>query len=221
MSRHFQHIVITFLLLAVVVGSVSGQEVTKQAVFCRTDGKIEADSSAMMTAEWRNRVVCDFLRYAVPSADVTTIDYCDTYSGLMMEDSTSISIDRVTFSNSGDKQIKWFADIPEKGYADIDIPSEAPEKCIAFRKDSTLIIVWCNLFADSDKIFNRVNEVLDMNKRYSVFQYDNGDDYIQDGMHRIIDNRWLIGYADENGKAKVTGKGEMKEVPGSVGEYRH
>ena len=151
MSRIFQHIVITFLLLAVVVGSVSGQEVTEQAVFCRTDGKIEADSSAMRTAEWRNRVVCNFLRYAVPSAD---IDYCDIYRGLMMDDSTSISIDRVSFPNSGDTQIKWFADIPKKGYADIDIPSEAPEKCIAFRKDSTLIIVWCNLFADSDKVYH-------------------------------------------------------------------
>ena len=209
------------IILAVATGSVYGQEVTERIWFCRTNGRIETDSSTMRTAEWRNRVVCDFLRYAVPSADTTAIDYCDTYSGLMMDDSTSISIDRITFPNSSDTQIKWFADIPEKGYADIDIPSEAPEKYIAFRKDSTLIIVWCNLFDDSDKIFNRVNEVLDMNKRYSVFQYDNGDDYIQDGMHRIIDNRWLIGYADENGKAKVTGKGEMKEVPGSVGEYRH
>lgn len=161
MSRQFQHIVITFLLLVVTAGSMSGQEVTEQTVFCRTDGKIEADSSAMMTAEWRNRVVCDFLRYAVPSADVTTIDYCDTYSGLMMDDSTSISIDRVTFPNSGDKQIKWFADIPEKGYADIDIPSEAPEKCIAFRRGSVLIIVWCDLFADSDKVLNMINKVLD------------------------------------------------------------
>lgn len=220
MSRQLRHIVI-MIILAVATGSVYGQEVTERIWFCRTNGRIETDSSAMRTAEWRNRVVCDFLRYAVLSADTTAIDYCDTYSGLMMDDSTSISIDRVTFPNSSDTQIKWFADIPEKGYADIDIPSEAPEKCIAFRKDSTLIIVWCNLFDDSDKIFNRVNEVLDMNKRYSVFQYDNGDDYIQDGMHRIIDNRWLIGYADENGKAKVTGKGEMKEVPGSVGEYRH
>lgn len=113
MSRQIRHIAI-MILLAVAASSVSAQDVTEQAVFCRTDGKIEADSSAMRTAEWRNRVVCDFLRYAVPSADVTTIDYRDTYSGLMMDDSTSISIDRVTFSNSGDKQIKWFADIPEK-----------------------------------------------------------------------------------------------------------
>ena len=149
------------ILFAVVAGSMSGQEVTEQTVFCRINGRIEADSSAMMTAEWRNRVVCDFLRYAVPPADATAIDYCDTYSGLMMDDSTSISIDRVTFPNSSDTQIKWFADIPEKGYADIDIPSEAPEKCIAFLRGSVLIIVWCDLFADSDKVLNMINKVLD------------------------------------------------------------
>lgn len=40
-------------------------------------------------------------------------------------------------------------------------------------------------------------------------------------MRRIIDNRGGIGYAEENGKAKVTDKGEMKEVSGSVGEYRY
>ena len=221
MSRQILHIAI-MILLAVAAGSVSGQEVTERIWFCRTNGRIEADSSAMRTAEWRNRIVCDFLKSLGASpADIADTDYCDTYSCLTMEDSTRVSIDRVTFSTSGNKQIGWLADIPEKGYADMDIPSEAPEKCIAFRKDSTLIIVWCNLFADSDKIFNRVNEVLDMNKRYSVFQYDNGDDYIQVGMRSIIDNRGLISYADENGKAKVTDKGEMKEVPGSVGEYRH
>lgn len=160
MGRQIRHIAI-MILFAVVAGSMSGQEVTEQTVFCRINGRIEADSSAMMTAEWRNRVVCDFLRYAVPSTDATAIDYCDTYSGLMMDDSTCISIDRVIFPNSGDTQIKWFADIPEKGYADIDIPSEAPEKCIAFRRGSVLIIVWCDLFADSDKVLNMINKVLD------------------------------------------------------------
>ena len=151
MGRQIRHIAI-MILFAVVAGSMSGQEVTEQTVFCRINGRIEADSSAMMTAEWRNRVVCDF-----PSADATAIDYCDTYSGLMMDDSTCISIDRVTFPNSGDTQIKWFADIPEKGYADIDIPSEAPEKCIAFLRGSVLIIVWCDLFADSDKVLNIID----------------------------------------------------------------
>ena len=75
-------------------------------------------------------------------------------------------------------------------------------------------------------------------KHYSVFQYDNGNDPICDGMYRIVDKRGRIGYADgngrtvikprfafgfpfEEGKAKVTNKGEMKEVPGSGGEYHY
>ncbi len=68
-----------------------------------------------------------------------------------------------------------------------------------------------------------------------MFQYENGNDYVSEGMYRIVDQRGRIGYADEsgravikprfafgfpfeNGKAKVTDKGEMKEVPGSDGE---
>lgn len=75
-------------------------------------------------------------------------------------------------------------------------------------------------------------------KHYGVFQYDNGNDPINDGMYRIVDKRGRIGYADGNGrtvikprlafgfpfkegKAKVTNKGEMKEVPGSGGAYHY
>lgn len=149
------------ILLAVATGSALGQEVTEQAVFCRTNGRIEADSSAMRRAEWRNRIVCDFLKSLGASmADATDIDYCDRYSCLTMEDSTRISLDCVTFSDSGNKQISRLADIPEKGYTDMNIPSEAPEKCIAFRRDSTLIIVWCNLFADSDKAYQTAKSFL-------------------------------------------------------------
>lgn len=149
------------ILLAVAAGSVSGQEVTEQAVFCRTSGRIEADSSDMRTAEWRNRIVCDFLKSLGASpADIADTNYCDTYSSLTMDDSTRISIDCVTFADIDNKQIGWPTDIPEKGYADMDIPSEAPEKCIAFRKDSTLIIVWCNLFADSDKAYQTAKSFL-------------------------------------------------------------
>lgn len=67
-------------------------------------------------------------------------------------------------------------------------------------------------------------------KHYGVFQCDNGNDYVSEGLYRIVDKRGRIGYADEsgrtvikprfafgfpfeNGKAKVTDKGEMKEVP--------
>ena len=75
-------------------------------------------------------------------------------------------------------------------------------------------------------------------KHYCVFQYDNGDDYIRDGMYRIVDKKGRIGYAHQNGKtvikprfafgfpfesgkAKVTDKGKMKKVTGSGGEYHY
>ena len=73
-------------------------------------------------------------------------------------------------------------------------------------------------------------------KHYGAFQYDNGDDYVSEGLYRIVDRKGHIGYADENGqtvikprfafgypfeggKAKVTDTGERKEVSGSDGEY--
>ena len=72
--------------------------------------------------------------------------------------------------------------------------------------------------------------------RYTVFQYDNGCDYVSEGLYRIVDRRGRIGYADEqgrivieprfafgypfeNGKAKVTDSGQRREVSGSDGEY--
>ena len=74
------------------------------------------------------------------------------------------------------------------------------------------------------------------NRHYEAFQYDNGDDYVSEGLYRIVDREGRIGYADEdgqtiikprfafgypfeNGKAKVTDTGERKEVPGSEGEH--
>lgn len=77
-----------------------------------------------------------------------------------------------------------------------------------------------------------------MNKRYPAYQYDNGDDYVKEGMYRIVDERGRIGYADEqgetvitprfafgfpfeNGKAKVTDSGQKKRVEGSRGEYNY
>lgn len=73
---------------------------------------------------------------------------------------------------------------------------------------------------------------------FPAFQYDNGDDYVKDGMYRIVDERGRIGYADENGntvitprfrfgfpfengKARVTDSGQRKEVEGSRGEYHY
>lgn len=75
-------------------------------------------------------------------------------------------------------------------------------------------------------------------RHYTAFQYDNGDDYLSEGLYRIVDSKGRIGYADregkmvirprfafgypfEGGRAKVTDSGQRKEVPGSGGEYHY
>ena len=61
------------------------------------------------------------------------------------------------------------------------------------------------------------------------FHYDNGPDYVREGLYRIVDDRGRMGYADESGrvviaprfafalpfeggKAKVTDTGQRKEA---------
>lgn len=73
---------------------------------------------------------------------------------------------------------------------------------------------------------------------FYVFKIDNGPDYIQEGLFRIMDEQGLIGFADilgnvaikpqfkfaypfKNGKAKVTLKGKWKEVADSKGEKHY
>ena len=73
---------------------------------------------------------------------------------------------------------------------------------------------------------------------FYVFKYDNGPDYIQEGLFRIMDEDGLIGFADslgnviiepqfkfaypfKGGKTKVTLEGEQKEVPKSEGEKHY
>ena len=72
---------------------------------------------------------------------------------------------------------------------------------------------------------------------YSIYRFDNGDDYVSDGTIRIVDPKTgLIGYATpqgqviikpqyafgypfDGGKAKVTYSGHSAPVPNSDGEY--
>lgn len=74
---------------------------------------------------------------------------------------------------------------------------------------------------------------------YTVYQYDNGDDYVSEGMYRIVGRNGRIGYYDaehgrvaiaprfafgfpfDGGKARVTDGGELREVDGSGGEYHY
>lgn len=76
-------------------------------------------------------------------------------------------------------------------------------------------------------------------KSYDIYQYDNGDDYVQDGMRRIIDKstqkigyesadgkvliepQFAFGYPFKNGVAKVTYEGYQAEVPASDNEYHY
>lgn len=72
-------------------------------------------------------------------------------------------------------------------------------------------------------------------KLFNVFKYDNGPDYVREGLFRITGDKDLIGFADtsgnivieprfkfafpfKDGTAKVTEVGEKREVPGSYGE---
>lgn len=73
---------------------------------------------------------------------------------------------------------------------------------------------------------------------FYVFKYDNGPDYIQEGLFRIMDEDGLVGFADslgnviiepqfkfaypfKGGKAKATLKGERKVVSESDGEKHY
>ncbi len=73
---------------------------------------------------------------------------------------------------------------------------------------------------------------------FKPFQTDNGDDYVRCDRYRIVDKTGKIGYANadgyviidpmfafafpyEKGMAKVTDKGELKEVKGSSGESHY
>ena len=73
---------------------------------------------------------------------------------------------------------------------------------------------------------------------FYVFKYDNGPDYIQEGLFRIMNEDGLVGFADslgnvvikpqfkfaypfEHSKAKVTFSGENKVIPDSKGEKHY
>lgn len=76
----------------------------------------------------------------------------------------------------------------------------------------------------------------DASRPVTPFRYDNGDDYVREGLYRIVDDRGRMGFADasgrvvieprfafafpfEGGKARVTDRGERRDVPGSHGEH--
>ena len=94
----------------------------------------------------------------------------------------------------------------------------------------------CCLDINKNRLSDENNPHHEQDYHLSAFQYDNGDDYVSEGLYRIVDRKGRIGYADETGrtvirprfafgypfeggKAKVTDSGERKEVAGSGGEH--
>lgn len=41
-------------------------------------------------------------------------------------------------------------------------------------------------------------------QRYTVYQFDNGDDYLCEGVRRITDSNGKIGFSDERGVVRIT-----------------
>lgn len=159
MKDAIRHIAALLILSAATIGTAFGQTVMDRASFCRVNGRIESDSLHAKKAEWRDRVVSNFVRFMAGQKADEGLDYSDTYCNILTDDSCRVSIDMVIFSDKGCAE-RILRHIPENDFTEIDIPSEAPEKCLATHKDSTLIIVWCNLFADSGKICDAVNTFL-------------------------------------------------------------
>lgn len=97
----------------------------------------------------------------------------------------------------------------------------------------------CDTDVDKFLIITTTTQYQNISKtNFKAYQFDNGDDYISCERYRIVNSEGKIGYADpqgyiiiepkyafgfpfENGKAKVTDKGQMKEVDGSNGEYHY
>lgn len=59
------------------------------------------------------------------------------------------------------------------------------------------------------------------------FRYDNGPDYVREGLYRIVDGKGRMGYADESGRVVIAPRfafahpfeGGKAKVPGSGGEH--
>ena len=76
-------------------------------------------------------------------------------------------------------------------------------------------------------------------RHYSTYRYDNGEDYVQEGIIRIVNDdngkigyataegviiiepQYAFGYPFANGRAKVTYSGMQKTVADSQGEYHY
>ena len=113
--------------------------------------------------------------------------------------------------------------------------------------DTVIACEYIHVYTDSIKTLGFVfdskkQKIICFNNKgerlFHVFKYDNGPDYIRDGLSRITNDKGLIGFADSlgnvvikpqfkfafpflDGKAKATFGGRSKKVPDSHGTIRY
>ncbi len=90
--------------------------------------------------------------------DVRISDYRDSFYVINDSVSGQVSIDMVCFQTPDEALEDWLGGLAENDYNKPNIPSEAPERCLFFRRADTLIIVWCNLFANPNEIVRITEE---------------------------------------------------------------
>ncbi len=114
-------------------------------------------------------------------------------------------------------------------------------------QDTVIVCKYIHAYTDTIRkigfVFDQeTQKIICFNNRgkqlFHVFEYDNGPDYVQEGLFRIMDEKNLIGFADtlgnvvikpqfkfaypfQNNRAKVTYTGTSKEVPESKGEVHY
>lgn len=145
---------------------LAGLDVSAQvrADFRYVGGVNEADSASMSVAVNRHRMLTNFLANTI-GKDASISDYRDSFYAVNDSTCGQFSIDLVCFPASDEPVKKWLDGLPTNDYIMPDIPSEAPEKCLVFRRADTLIIVWCNLFADPNEIMRLTEEYLQSRKK--------------------------------------------------------
>lgn len=165
-----------------------------------------------------------------------------------------------SFSTKHKQLADFIRSLKNNDYISVDPPMAMPHTCYIFRIDDQLVMAFVPLFmsdaeSGNEKIVTIAKEAVEQYAKshcsptiqpsdtrlavpYEIFQYDNGDDYFQEGLRRIVDAHHRIGYVDargrvvikprfafgfpfKNGRAKVTDVGKMREVEGSNGESHY
>ncbi len=90
--------------------------------------------------------------------DVRISDYRDSFYVINDSVSGQVSIDMVCFQTPDEALEDWLGGLAENDYNKPNIPSEAPERYLFFRRADTLIIVSCRLSANPNEIVRITEE---------------------------------------------------------------